>query len=157
MLSGWRGLREAQCPIGEACMSSAHGQFAWYELMTTDAAAAEAFYKSVVGWNARDASQPGMTYTSFLAGSTPVAGVMTLPEDARVAGARPGWLGYVVVDDVDACAVRVTDGGGQVHRPATDIPGIGRFAVVADPQGAEFVLFKGMECGSASPALPDEP
>lgn len=138
-------------------MSSAHGQFAWYELMTTDAAAAEAFYKAVVGWNARDASRPGMTYTSFLAGSTPVAGVMSLPEDACAAGARPGWLGYVVVDDVDACAVRVTDAGGQVHRPAADIPGIGRFAVVADPQGAAFVLFKGVEYGSVPAAIPDQP
>jgi predicted enzyme related to lactoylglutathione lyase len=138
-------------------MSNAHGQFVWYELMTTDATAAEAFYRAVVGWNARDASQPGMTYTCFLAGDTSVAGLMTLPEDACAAGARPGWIGYVAVDGVDDYVMRVMDAGGAVHRPAADIAGIGRFAVVADPQGAAFVLFKGTEGGSVPPAIPDHP
>ena len=117
--------------------------FVWYELMTTDAKAAEGFYSKVVGWKPQDASQPDMTYTMFLTGEMPVAGLMTLPPEACSAGARPSWIGYVGVDDVDAAAQRVAKAGGAIHVPPTDIPNIGRFAMVADPQGATFSLFKG--------------
>jgi len=79
----------------------------------------------------------------MLAEETPVAGVMALPKEASALGARPGWMGYVAVDDVDAYAERVARAGGKLHRPAADIPGIGRFAIVADPQGVVFALFKG--------------
>jgi predicted enzyme related to lactoylglutathione lyase len=133
-------------------MSGSHGKFCWYELMTTDAAAAETFYRGVVGWGANDAGQPDMAYTLLLAGEAPVAGLMTLPEAACAGGAKPGWIGYVAVDDVDAYAARVTEAGGSVHRAPADIPGIGRFAVVADPQGATFVLFKGTAGMSPPPA-----
>jgi predicted enzyme related to lactoylglutathione lyase len=68
---------------------------------------------------------------------------MPIPPNACDAGARPAWIGYVGVDDVDGFAERVKAAGGTIHKPAEDIPGVGRFAVVADPQGASFVLFKG--------------
>ncbi len=123
-------------------MPASPAQFVWYELMTTDAKAAESFYRKVVGWNVQDASQGDMKYTALLAGEAPVAGLMTLPKEACDAGARPGWLGYVGVDDVDAYAGRVTKAGGKIHVPPTDIPNIGRFAMVADPQGVTFNLFK---------------
>src|SRR6516162_7659225 len=110
-------------------------QFVWYELMTTDAKAAEDFYRKVVGWKMQDASQPGMAYTLLVAGEVPTAGLMTLPEEACDAGARPAWIGYVGVDDVDAYVGRITKAGGKVQVPPTDIPNIGRFAMVADPQG----------------------
>jgi uncharacterized protein len=116
--------------------------FVWYELMTTDAKAAEAFYRNVVGWSTQDASQPSMAYTLLLAGETPTAGLMTLPKEACDQGARPGWMGYIGVDDVDTYADRIAKAGGKVHVPATDIPNIGRFAMVADPQGVAFNLFK---------------
>ena len=118
--------------------------FVWYELMTTDVKAAEGFYGKVVGWKPQDASQPTMAYTMFVVGETPVAGLMTLPPEACSAGARPGWIGYIGVDDVDAYADRVVKAGGQIHVPPTDIPNIGRFAMVADPQGTAFSLFKGV-------------
>ncbi|MCK8786394.1 VOC family protein [Roseomonas sp. NAR14] len=125
------------------------GRFVWYELMTTDAAAAEAFYRAVIGWEASPAGQPDKPYTLFRVPGAPgegeagaeAAGLLTLPEEARARGARPGWVGYVAVDDVDGCAARVTAAGGQIRHPPTDIPGVGRFAVAADPQGAVFVLF----------------
>jgi predicted enzyme related to lactoylglutathione lyase len=120
-----------------------HGKFVWYELMTTDAAAATAFYRDVVGWRAHDAGMPDMSYTILTAGETPVGGLMTLPKEAADAGARPGWMGYVGVDGVDDGAQKVTAAGGHVHRAPADIPGVGRFSVVADPQGAVYVLFKG--------------
>src|SRR3954451_17435474 len=80
-----------------------HGHFVWYELMTTDMEAAKAFYADVVGWGTRDASMPGMAYTLFTAGGAAVGGLMVLPEDARKKmGAKPSWIGYVGVNDVDA-------------------------------------------------------
>ena len=89
-------------------MSQSPAPFVWYELMTTDAAAAEKFYKDVVGWKAQDMSQGDMKYTGLLAADMPVAGLMTLPKDACDAGAKPGWTGYIGVDDVDTTAGRVT-------------------------------------------------
>jgi uncharacterized protein len=138
-------------------MPASPAQFVWYELMTSDAKAAESFYRKVVGWNAQDASQGDMKYTALLAGEAPVAGLMTLPKEACDAGARPGWLGYIGVDDVDAYAGRVTKAGGKIHVPPTDIPNVGRFAMVADPQGVTFNLFKPsaeMSRPAADPATP---
>jgi predicted enzyme related to lactoylglutathione lyase len=123
-------------------MSPSPAPFVWYELMTTDAIAAEKFYKDVVGWKAQDMSQGDMKYTGLLAADTPVAGLMTLPKDACDAGAKPGWTGYIGVDDVDATAGRATKAGGKIHVPPTGIPNVGRFAMVADPQGTVFCLFK---------------
>jgi uncharacterized protein len=123
-------------------MINAHGSFVWHELMTTDTQTAKVFYGKVVGWGGQDASMPGMQYTLFTAGETRVCGLMDLPEQARAMGAPPSWLGYVGVDDVDATVDRVKRLGGAVHVPPTDIPNVGRFAVVADPQAAVFGLFK---------------
>src|SRR5450432_2080616 len=122
-------------------MSEDPSQFVWYELMTSDVKAAGSFYGSVVGWDAKDSGLPDRTYLILSMGATMVGGLMAIPEDA---GARPGWLGYIAVSDVDAYAARVKAAGGAVHRAPEDIPGIGRFAAVADPHGAIFILFKGM-------------
>jgi predicted enzyme related to lactoylglutathione lyase len=119
---------------------SSPGRFTWYELMTTNVAAAAAFYTEVVGWSARDASAPGTTYTLMSAGDNAVGGLMSLPEDARNAGATPRWVGYVGVDDVDAAVDRTARLGGIVHVPPTDLADISRIAIVADPQMAMFGL-----------------
>ena len=126
-------------------MSKKHGAFVWYELMTTDTKAAEEFYGAVVGWTSVDSGMPGADYTMFKAGDVPVAGLMTLPEDAAKMNAPPAWIGYVGVDDVDAAAEKMTSLGGVVHRPPADIPGVGRFSVVADPHGAVLCLFTGTD------------
>lgn len=123
-------------------MPQHHGTFVWYELMTTDTAAARAFYGSVVGWQAQDGPVPDMPYTLLSAGEAMVAGMMALPEDLRQRGVPSHWLGYVHADDVDATVARVRQLGGMVHAEPQDIPGIGRFAVVGDPQGAAFALWK---------------
>ena len=125
--------------------------FVWYELKTTDATAAEAFYRSVIGWQTADAGMPGMKYTLLSAGATAIAGLMDLPDEARAAGVRPGWVGYIAVADVDAQAARLLQAGGAVLRPADDIPGVGRFATVADPQGAVFCLYRDL---SSEPTAP---
>ena len=124
-------------------MATPHCPFVWYELMTSDDEAATAFYSQVVGWQAADAGMPGMRYTLLSAGGAAIAGLMTLPQEASAAGARPGWVGYISVADVDAMATRLQAAGGKLYRPAEDIPGVGRFAVVADPHGASFNLFRG--------------
>lgn len=116
------------------------GDFVWYELLTTDPAAARGFYTEVVGWAARDSGMPGVDYTILSAGDAMVAGLMAQPPGA--AGTPPGWLGYVQVADVDASAARATSLGGSVHMPPHDIPSVGRFAVIADPQGAVLALFR---------------
>lgn len=121
-------------------MSGSHGRFVWYELMTSDVAAAEAFYGAVLGWEGQDCDIPGVTYKILSAGGNPVAGAMAMPPVCE--GMDPNWTGYVAVEDVDAAAGRVAELGGTVHRAPDDIPGVGRFAIVADPQGAVFALFR---------------
>lgn len=134
-------------------MSDFHGKFVWYELMTTDTAEAKDFYRKVVGWSAQDAPMPGGAYTMLTAGEVPIGGMMTLSENACAEGARPGWIGYVAVDDVDTRSSQVEQDGGAVLRAPDDIPGIGRFAIVSDPQGAAMALFRG-EDGSQAPEEP---
>ena len=120
-----------------------HAQsFIWYELMTSDTTAAKAFYRTVVGWEMQ-AFGGATDYTVLDAGDGQVGGIMAVPAEARQAGLTPCWLGYIGVDDVDGVADRITQAGGAIHRAPENIPGVGRFAVVADPQGATFMLLKG--------------
>ena len=120
-------------------MSEFNGKFVWYDLMTTDAKSAAEFYSKVIGWQASDS---GMTppYTLLKMGESMVGGIMDVPPETS--GAPPAWTGHVGVDDVDAYTEKVTAAGGSVRRSPTDIPGVGRFSVVADPHGAVFILFK---------------
>jgi predicted enzyme related to lactoylglutathione lyase len=116
--------------------------FCWYELMTSDTAAAGEFYAKVVGWKA-EAQQGAMPYTMFLTpAGPPVGGMMSISPEMAQHGVQPGWIGYVAVDDVDASTAKVAELGGAVHRQPSDIPGVGRFSVVADPFGAAFQLFR---------------
>ncbi|MDB5651640.1 MAG: hypothetical protein JWL62_3160 [Hyphomicrobiales bacterium] len=132
-------------------MSPFKGNFVWYDLMTTDPKAAEAFYSAVIGWKTADSGLPGMVYTVVSAGETGVGGIMALPADAASAGARPAWSGYIGVNDVDATAKALTQAGGTIHKGPDDIPGVGRFAAVADPQGAFFYIFKGATDAQPTP------
>jgi len=119
------------------------GSFTWFELMTTDLAAAERFYADVVGWTAADSHMPDLRYTVVSSDGIGVGGMMALTPEMLANGARPGWMGYVEVDDVDATAAQATSLGAKIHHQPTDIPGIGRFAVIADPQGAIIVISHG--------------
>ena len=125
-------------------MIDSHGRFVWYELVTTNIEAAKVFYAKVIGWGTQDTSTPGLEYTLFTAGESPIGGLIELPENARKA-AGPHWLGYVAVDDVDAAAERIKQLGGAVYVPPTDLPDICRFAVVADPQMATLALIRGVK------------
>ncbi|HEX3529843.1 MAG TPA: VOC family protein [Thermoanaerobaculia bacterium] len=120
------------------------GRFVWHDLMTPDLEAAKAFYTAVVGWGTTTWEGAGMgaPYTMWTAGETPIGGLMRLPEEAVAGGAQPHWLAYVTVPDVDDAAAQVKGLGGKVRVPPTDIPTVGRFSVLADPQGALFAAYK---------------
>jgi uncharacterized protein len=121
------------------------GRFLWYELMTTDTAAAQAFYTQALGWGAQPFSAGPIPYTLWTRGGPdvpPVGGMMALPEDARQAGAPPNWVVYVGTPDVDATVDRAKTLGATVFAEPMDIPEVGRIAVLADPQGATFAVYK---------------
>lgn len=136
-------------------MANKHGDFIWYELMTSDTAAAERFYGAILGWRTRPAAEGSpVDYRIFRAGEADVAGFMAIPADAAAAGMRPGWLGHIGVDDVDAMATAVLEAGGRQHVSPTDIPGVGRFALMADLQGIPFYVMRGMTEGASTSFAP---
>ena len=120
-------------------MANDLGFFTWYELITTEVTAAEAFYRDVVGWGAQEASTSKASYSLFTTGKTPAAGLIELPQEARRMGARPRWMGYIGVTDVHATVGRIRRLGGAVYVPPTDT-NIGLISVVADPHAATFGL-----------------
>jgi predicted enzyme related to lactoylglutathione lyase len=110
------------------------GAFCWSELMTTDVPAAIKFYTKLFGWTTEEFPMEGMAYTLVKVAGTEVGGIMTVPPEAE--GMPPMWGIYVTVDDVDATAKLVEELGGKILLPPTDIPKVGRFCVIQDPQGA---------------------
>lgn len=115
-------------------------KFFWYELMTKDPVAAQDFYGHVVGWTFAAMGEGDMPYTIISAGDRPVGGVFTLTDEMCEGGARPGWLGYIHADDVDARVEELKTAGGAVQMEPRDVPMAGRIAMVADPGGAPFYL-----------------
>ncbi|MES2292432.1 MAG: VOC family protein [Pseudomonadota bacterium] len=132
-------------------------QFFWHELMTTDVKAAEKFYGDVVGWKAADSGAPGQQYTLFNVGDRGVAGMLAITPDMAKHGARPGWLGYIAADDVDQAVARLKQEGGKVYIEPQEVPGIIRFAMVADPQGAPFYIAKGLVANPPPPLASGTP
>ena len=133
-------------------MTTTGSSFVWYDIATTDLAAAEIFYAAVFGWTIADSGAKDSVYKIASAGSHMAAGLMPVPEGAGDEF-QPSWFGYIQVDDVDETAGRVTAAGGAVHRGPMDIPDVGRMAVVADPHGAPFMLFR-PSSGEQAPAAP---
>ncbi len=121
---------------------SEQGRFAWYELLTTDTKGAKSFYGSVMGWKTEAFGEGAEPYEMWLTGDTPIGGVMKIGPKTAPAGEKPHWWAHVTVDDVDASTKLAQKLGGQVRTPPTDIPEVGRFAIVADPQGAKIALFQ---------------
>lgn len=118
---------------------SKQGTPIWYELMTPDPAAAQRFYENVLGWKVADSGMAGMDYRLASAGDAMVAGLMAPPRE----GIPANWGIYFAVADCDAAARDAQSAGASICVPATDIPGVGRFAVLTDPQGAVFNILKG--------------
>jgi uncharacterized protein len=114
--------------------------FCWNELGTNDTQKAGEFYSEVFGWT-RDTQNFGpMEYTMFKNGDRGAGGMYKItPEMGPM---PPHWLVYFAVDDCDAKIQKATELGAHVMKPADDIPGVGRFAILADPQGAAFAVIK---------------
>jgi len=115
-----------------------HGAFSWTELMTSDVPAARKFYGQLLGWTFKDMDSSPMPYTVISAGEQDIGGIMSVPAQAK--GMPPAWGTYVTVKNVDEVAGKVAALGGKVLSQPHDIPGVGRFAVIQDPQGATISL-----------------
>ncbi len=116
------------------------GAFSWSELMTTDPAAAKAFYTTLFGWGTRDMQMSNGTYTTCQVGEDSVGGIMKIPAEAT--GMPPTWGVYITVEDVDATIRQAEQLGGSQVMPPMEIEGVGRMAVLKDPQGATFSVIK---------------
>ncbi len=112
-----------------------HGAFSWCDLMTPDVDAAKAFYTKLFGWDTEEMNTGGMDYTVVKAGGKGIGGISAQPKDAPK-GKPPMWGIYVTVDDVDATAQTAKQLGAKLLVPPQDIPKVGRFCVIQDPQGA---------------------
>lgn len=133
-------------------MAIPSGEFIWYELTTTDSDAACRFYENVVGWRITDSGMPDMDYRLLNAAETSVGGVFALNEEMLGGGARPAWLGYVEVADVDESVADIEADGGSTLVSPRDIPNVGRFAMIADPQGIPLYVMHSTS-GDASQAF----
>ncbi len=116
------------------------GNFVWHDLMTTDRDAALDFYTALLGWTYGDHSMgEGEPYKMITVGEKTLGGISSKPAEQP---GPPHWIGYVFVDDVDAAVERATRMGGTSLVPPTDIPDVGRFAFLSDPQGAIFAVYR---------------
>lgn len=131
-------------------MTNRQGEFIWYELMTRDAAKAAAFYGAVVGWQIGEAPPGGPDYRMIVAADGNAGGMLQLDDAMLAAGASPTWLAYFGVDDVDASVAAIVAEGGKVLVPAWDAAGVGRIAMVTDPQGIPFYVMRGATEGATS-------
>jgi predicted enzyme related to lactoylglutathione lyase len=122
-------------------LTDVRGRFLWYDLMTTDPQGAQEFYSKVAGWGLQPYTDLGMPYTMFTRGGVPIGGSMQLPEDAVKMGAPPHWMAYIGTPDVDATVKKAEAAGARTYVAPQDIPTVGRFAVIADPQGATIAFF----------------
>jgi predicted enzyme related to lactoylglutathione lyase len=130
-----------------ALQAALRGRFVWYDLMTSDVAAATAFYTKVAGWGTQDFDMGGGKYQMWTVGEAPIGGAMDLSQSPP--GTPPHWISYVSVPDVDETIKQAESLGGRTLLPGTDIPTVGRFAIIADPQGAVISIFT-----SSNPTAP---
>ena len=129
------------------------GMFSWFELMTSDVEASKAFYGALLGWHFETMKDAGMDYTLVRVEGVPqpIAGMFdkSLADAENTEHIPTHWGSYITVDDVDACTARVQALGGSVIVPPKDIPDIGRFSVIQDPQGAVVSLITYLKAPTA--------
>ncbi len=120
--------------------NSDNGRFIWYEYLAKDPKAAIDFYTEVARWKTEPFPQGG-DYVMWVGNQGPLGGVMKLPDEAAAMGTPPNWMAHVLVESVDKTAALAKKLGGKVIKEPTDIPTVGRFAILADPQGAVISVF----------------
>lgn len=117
------------------------GRFVWYEMMASDIDAAKSFYTQLIGWTTKPGPITETAYTEWVNGAASVGGLMQLSDQAKEAGAPPHWLAYVAVPSVDETLQQAEGLGGKKLMGPMDIPGVGRIAVLQDPQTAVFAIY----------------
>ena len=121
-------------------MADATGRPVWYELLTTDMKAAQAFYSKVVGWATKSFEGAPQPYDFFIrAGDVPVGGVMNIPQGMTF---PPHWEMYVAVQKIEDAVTKIEKLGGKALSPLIDIPKVGRMRTMMDPQGGVFAVFE---------------
>src|SRR5436309_9914215 len=139
---------------------SVRGRFVWHELMTTNTKSAADFFTKIVGWKTQAFDQ-NPSYTMFVGKDRrPMAGLMALPDDAKTMGTPPQWVTYIGTPNVDETARQAAGLGAKILKQPTDIPTVGRFSIIQDPQGAMFAAFTPLSpqqdsAGAASPVVGD--
>lgn len=121
-----------------ATVFETHGAFSWTELLTSNVPAARKFYSELLGWKIREMEGSPMHYQIISTEGQDIGGMMAMPDKAK--GMAPAWGTYVTVKNVDETVGKVKALGGKVFSAPQDIPGVGRFAVIVDPQGAVLSL-----------------
>jgi predicted enzyme related to lactoylglutathione lyase len=113
-----------------------HGTFYWNELMTRDVDRAKRFYGDVIGWRFEPMTMPdgGIYWCAMLQGK-PVAGIFSI-DAPEFDGVPEGWMSYLAVDDVDKRVASAVKAGAKLMKPAFDVPGVGRIAILMEPGGA---------------------
>jgi predicted enzyme related to lactoylglutathione lyase len=133
----WQPMKHAGATYGGSL-----GRIVWPELATRDTAGAAAFYKALFGWGTKpESGVEGVPYTEWLIGGKSFGGMLPM-EGEKWTGIPPHWGIYVTVADCDERAAKATELGGRIYLAPTEIPNVGRFAVIADPQGAVFSIIK---------------
>jgi len=133
-------LWQAKAHIGQRLVGE-NGTFGWDELWTTDRKAAAAFYSGLFGWGTKEGDMGAMgVYTEWQNGGQSIGGMMEIAP--QMGPVPPNWLPYFMVEDCDATTAKATSTGGKAMVPPTDIPNVGRFSVLQDPQGATFAVIK---------------
>jgi predicted enzyme related to lactoylglutathione lyase len=128
-----------------------NGRFVWYEQLAKDPEKAIDFYTSVVGWKTQPFNEgEDEDYVMWVGEQGPLGGVMRLPDEAAKMGTPPHWMAHVQVENVDATASQIKKLGGKIYKEPTDIPSVGRFAVIGDPQGASLSIFTPSEPNDSS-------
>jgi predicted enzyme related to lactoylglutathione lyase len=138
-------LSESEYPHEGALttMELKSGSFCWLELGTTDRERAKTFYTNLFGWTADDMPMgPGMVYTMFRLGGGDVSGAYELTKEMVDAHVPPHWMLYIKVDNADEAAAKAVRLGANQMVPPSDIPNVGRFAVLRDPTGAQVSIFE---------------
>ncbi len=125
---------------GAASMDNKPGMFCWNELATRDTGAAKKFYTELFAWTAEDSDSPMGTHTTFKNAGRLAGGMLTLSD--AMGDIPPHWLVYFAVEDCDGAVDKASGTGGRVVVPPSNIPDIGRFSVVTDPQGAAFAVIQ---------------
>ena len=120
------------------------GIFSWHEMMTSDQGASTEFYSSLFGWTHEDMDMGGFTYRFFKSGERSVAGMVEITPE--MGECPPHWLSYVTVEDIEASTAKAKELGAKVCKEITDV-GMGKFAVITDPQGAGIAMWQFAEGG----------